>query len=41
MTLRVLLLSALSMVFGSAVTIVLTKPPVVIVMLLKLGALIR
>ncbi len=38
---RIWLLTLASMGFGSAVTIVLTKPPVVLALLLKLGALVR
>ncbi len=38
---KIWLLALASMGFGSAITILLTKPPVVVALLLKLGALIR
>lgn len=38
---RILLLTLASMGFGSALTIVLTKPPVVVGVLMKLGLLLR
>lgn len=38
---KIWLLTLASMGFGSAVTIVLTKPPVVLTLLMKLGMLIR
>ncbi len=38
---KIWLLAVASMGFGSAVTILLTKPPVIVTLLVKLGALIR
>lgn len=38
---KIWLLTLASTGFGSAVTIALTKPPVIVTLLVKLGALIR